>query len=120
MAEVLGRLRALADPNYIEVEVEVLTDDLRALLLSFDVLNATLARGSNGAPDLSEVVEVHVVNVTRTEWALQHPQACRPDLLSCPMHAFWISSGPPEVPPGRYAFEWIDQRLGEYHLAPVE
>lgn len=48
----------------------------------------------------------HVVELGETGWAIQHPLACRPNLLDCPTHravdTFMDARVGPPVDPGRY------------------
>lgn len=47
----------------------------------------------------------HVVEIGPGDWTLQHPLACRPDLLACRFNAAMHRTfpEPPDVEPGRYA-----------------
>lgn len=47
----------------------------------------------------------HILETTETDWGLQHPLSCRPNLLDCPFHAAMTHlESPPEVP-GRWVIE---------------
>jgi hypothetical protein len=61
---------------------------------------------------------LHILEVTETDWSLQHPLSCRPNLLDCPFHAATkclMVESPPEAP-GRWAIEFA--RSGQ--LVPSE
>lgn len=30
--------------------------------------------------------DIHILETTGTDWSLQHPLSCRPNLLDCPYH----------------------------------
>lgn len=59
--------------------------------------------------------ELHIVEFTETEYALQHPRACRPDLLSCPYNIYLREyKDEPDQAPGRYKMALIDNEVDGY------
>jgi hypothetical protein len=44
----------------------------------------------------------HVVEFSRTGYGLQHPIACRPDLIKCPLNRWLARQAAPAMKPGRY------------------
>lgn len=46
----------------------------------------------------------HIVDLGPGDWTMQHPLACRPDLLACPFNAAMHRTfpEPPDAAPGRY------------------
>lgn len=61
-------------------------------------------------------MDIHIVEFTEDEYALQHPIACRPDLLSCRYQKRLKRESSPMMGPGRY---WMDFGGGEYAFWPV-
>lgn len=41
--------------------------------------------------DISEAPEQHIVTFWGTQWGLQHPLACRPNLLDCEVHQAFLT-----------------------------
>ena len=57
------------------------------------------------ALELAQLIgpDYHVVDVQPDGWAIQHPLACRPDLISCPVHrAAMAQWSDPPGPVGRW------------------
>lgn len=50
----------------------------------------------------------HILATTDIDWSLQHPLACRPDMLACPVHKAMMAVADPPVPSGR----WIVRLAG--------
>lgn len=67
--------------------------------------------------------EQHIVEFTETSYGLQHPQACRPNLLDCDYHLYLQDTIEPEQLPGRYTMqinqdtEAVDIPYVEYRVA---
>jgi hypothetical protein len=62
--------------------------------------------------------EKHILDLTEESWSLQHPLACRPDLLQCAVHAkvtdFFVQT---ELAPDRYYVEV--NNLGQLDMEPI-
>jgi len=53
----------------------------------------------------------HIVDVTATQFGLQHPVECRPDLLACPVRIALNALDGPPMPVGRYVVTLDDDGL---------
>jgi len=99
-AERLAALRAVA--------VEERLPNMLSLIDEVERLRAALGE------------QRHIVDVAETEFGLQHPVECRPDLLGCAVgKALNALDGPP-MPVGRYVVELGPDGLSFAALTPPE
>lgn len=69
---------------------------------------------------VDEYGDEHVVEFSHDAYGLQHPVACRPALLSCPVHLALAGLAAPDREPGRYAVALVDGELVYDALARTE
>lgn len=57
---------------------------------------------ADGFTAMRGIADRHVVELTLTNYGLQHPLRCRPDLIGCHVNRYLAALDGPERPPGRY------------------
>lgn len=81
---------------------------------ALDSLAARLAIAQERERELEEEIERlqellgpehHVFETNPSGWAIQHPPACRPDMLACPISQASMEFDEPPVPDGRWRVE---------------
>lgn len=88
-----GRLLLGKNAGGDPVHTEWLLNDILA------IEREALALGASTVADLDDR---HIVEFTATDYGLQHPLACRPNLIDCEYNRRLASAGEPAMEPGRY------------------